>query len=79
MEPCSGRVRNDAVQRSIDCTVVHGGMSASHRPVSLSRSAAPPVADWPQLDAIVAQVREKNYGFRLIVTEIVVNTLFQSK
>lgn len=41
--------------------------------------AAPTSADSPQINAIVAIVREKNYGFRSLVHEIVQSDLFQSK
>ncbi|MEK6258860.1 MAG: DUF1592 domain-containing protein [Planctomycetota bacterium] len=41
--------------------------------------AAPKSADDPPIDAIVAKVREKNYGFRSLIHEIVASELFQSK
>ena len=43
------------------------------------RHTEPRVADQPQIDAIVAQVREKNYGFRSLIHEIVQSQTFQQK
>ena len=37
------------------------------------------MADQPQIETIVAKVREKNYGFRSLIHEIVQSELFQSK
>ena len=47
-------------------------------------SAAPPeakpnAAPGPQIDALVAKVREKDYGFRSLIHEIVASELFRSK
>jgi hypothetical protein len=39
----------------------------------------PAAADLPQIDAIVARVREKNYGFRSLIHEIVQSELFRMK
>jgi len=39
----------------------------------------PTTADQPQIDAIVVRVRDKNYGFRSLVHEIVQSELFRSK
>ncbi len=41
--------------------------------------AAPSSGDEAQIDVIVAKVREKNYGFRSLIHEIVASELFQSK
>ena len=41
--------------------------------------AAPTSADQKSIDAIVANVREKNYGFRSLIHEIVASDLFQRK
>ena len=41
--------------------------------------AAPKSADEPQIDAIVAKIREKNYGLRSLIHEIVASELFQTK
>lgn len=41
--------------------------------------AAPTSADRPYIDAIVAKVREKNYGFRSLIHAIVASELFQRK
>ena len=47
--------------------------------LSYATGAAPTSADDPQIDDIVAKVREKNYGFRTLVHEIVQSDLFQNK
>ena len=47
--------------------------------LSYATGAAPTSADDPQIDAIVAKVREKNYGFRSLIHEIVQSELFQNK
>jgi hypothetical protein len=39
----------------------------------------PERADRPKVDAIVAQIRTKNYGFRSLVEAIVASDLFQTK
>lgn len=41
--------------------------------------AAPISADAPQIDAIVAKVREQNYGLRSLIHEIVASDVFRSK
>ncbi len=41
--------------------------------------AAPTHADKPQIETIVNRVREKNYGFKALIHEIVQSPLFQSK
>ena len=40
---------------------------------------APKATDQPQIEAIVAKVREKNYGFRSLIHEIVASELFRTK
>ena len=35
--------------------------------------------DGPQIDALVAKVRKKDYGFRSLIHEIVAGKLFRSK
>jgi mono/diheme cytochrome c family protein len=40
---------------------------------------APEAADKPEIEAIVRRVREKNYGFRTLVHEIVQSKVFQTK
>lgn len=47
--------------------------------LSYATGAAPTPLDHSQIDVIVASVREKNYGFRSLVHEIVQSQLFQSK
>ncbi len=47
--------------------------------LSYATGAAPTSADDPQIDAIVAKVREKNYGLRSLVHEVVQSELFQKK
>lgn len=39
----------------------------------------PDAVDQPHIDAIVARIRDKNYGFRSLIHEIVQSQLFQSK
>ncbi len=41
--------------------------------------AAPSYADKPQIDIIVSRVRDKNYGFKSLIHEVVQSELFQSK
>lgn len=41
--------------------------------------AAPTHADKPQIEAIVNRLRDKNYGFKALIHEIVQSPLFQSK
>ena len=36
-------------------------------------------ADKPEVDALVAKLREKNYGFRTLVHEVVQSKVFQTK
>ena len=47
--------------------------------LAYATGAAPTSADDPQIDAIVAKAREKNYGFRSLIHEIVQSDLFQNK
>jgi hypothetical protein len=49
------------------------------RLVTYATGASPAAADLPQIDAIVARVREKNYGFRSLIHEIVQSELFRMK
>ncbi|MCX7418632.1 MAG: DUF1585 domain-containing protein, partial [Planctomycetia bacterium] len=41
--------------------------------------AAPSSTDEPPIKAIVAKVREKNYGLRSLIHEIVASELFRTK
>ena len=47
--------------------------------LTYATGAAPATADRPEIDAIVARVRDKNYGFRTLVHEIVQSKVFQHK
>jgi mono/diheme cytochrome c family protein len=47
--------------------------------LTYATGAAPTDADRQQIEAIVKRVREKDYGFRTLVHEIVQSKLFQSK
>ena len=47
--------------------------------VTYSTGAAPRPEDQPQIEAIVARVREQNYGFRALIHAVVQDELFQTK
>ena len=47
--------------------------------LTYATGAAPTSADRPQIDAIVAKIREKNYGFRSLIHEIVASDIFRTK
>jgi hypothetical protein len=47
--------------------------------LTYATGGAPEAADQPEIDAIIARVREKNYGFRSLIHEIVASDLFQRK
>lgn len=47
--------------------------------LTYATGGAPEVVDQPQIDAIVATVREQNYGFRSLVHAIVASELFRNK
>lgn len=47
--------------------------------LTYSTGAAPSKTDKPQIKAIVAKVREKNYGFKSLIHEVVQSAMFQSK
>jgi mono/diheme cytochrome c family protein len=47
--------------------------------LSYATGAAPTAADQQEIDAIVARIRDKNYGFRSLVHEVVQSRTFQSK
>ncbi len=47
--------------------------------VAYSTGAEPATVDEPEIEAIVGRVREKNYGFRSLIHEIVQSAIFQSK
>jgi mono/diheme cytochrome c family protein len=47
--------------------------------VTYATGGAPTKVDRPEIEAIVARVRDKNYGFRSLVHEVVQSELFQNK
>ncbi len=47
--------------------------------LAYSTGAAPTQADKPQIETIVNHLRDKNYGFKALIHEIVQSPLFQSK
>jgi hypothetical protein len=47
--------------------------------LAYSSGAAPGKSDKAQVKAIVAKVREKNYGFKSLIHEVVESPMFQSK
>ncbi len=47
--------------------------------VTYSTGAAPAAADQPRIEAIVARIREQNYGFRTLIHAVVRDELFQTK
>jgi mono/diheme cytochrome c family protein len=51
----------------------------TERLVTYATGAAPSPADKPEIDAIVSRIREKGYGFRTLVHEVVQSKLFQTK
>lgn len=53
--------------------------SLTEKLLSYATGAAPESADKAEVDGIVRKVRDKNYGFRMLVHEIVQSKLFQYK
>jgi len=53
--------------------------SLSEKLLAYSTGAAPTKADKPQVESIVQRIRDKNYGFKSLIHEIVQSTLFQTK
>ena len=51
----------------------------AQRLTTYATGGAPEASDRSELDAIVARVREKNYGLRSLVHEIVQSRLFREK
>ena len=49
------------------------------RLVTYATGGAPEPADKPEIEAIVARTRAKNYGLRTLVHEIIQSTMFQNK
>ena len=47
--------------------------------LTYSTGGAPTKPDHPEIEAIVARVRNKNYGFRSLLHEVVQSELFQNK
>ncbi|HEV3439901.1 MAG TPA: DUF1592 domain-containing protein [Gemmata sp.] len=53
--------------------------SLTERLIAFATGAAPASTDRPEIDAIVRKIREKDYGFRTLVHEIVLSELFRNK
>jgi hypothetical protein len=51
----------------------------TERLVTYATGSVPEAADKPEIDAIVAKIRDKNYGLRTLVHEIVQSKMFQQK
>ena len=47
--------------------------------LSYATGAPPAKSDQPEIEAIVARVRSKGYGFRTLIYEIVQSNTFQTK
>lgn len=47
--------------------------------IAYGTGAAPTAADKPEIESIVSKIREKNYGFRALVHEVVQSSVFQKK
>jgi mono/diheme cytochrome c family protein len=53
--------------------------SLAEKLIAYSTGAAPTAADAPEIDAIVARGRDRQYGFRALIHEVVQSKTFQSK
>ena len=51
----------------------------TERLVTYATGGVPEAADKPEIEAIVAKIRDKNYGLRTLVHEIVQSKMFQHK
>jgi mono/diheme cytochrome c family protein len=51
----------------------------AERLMTYATGGAPEAADKPAIDALVARIRDKNYGLRTLVHEIVQSKMFQNK
>jgi hypothetical protein len=51
----------------------------TRRVVTYATGQAPRPSEQPEIDSIVARLRDKNYGFRQLVHEVVASRLFQYK
>lgn len=51
----------------------------TERLVTYATGGVPEAADKPEIEAIVARIRDKNYGLRTLVHEIVQSRMFQNK
>jgi mono/diheme cytochrome c family protein len=51
----------------------------TERLVTYATGGVPEAADKPEIEAIVAKIRDKNYGLRTLVHEIVQSKMFQNK
>ena len=47
--------------------------------LTYATGGVPEAADQPEIEAIVAKIRDKNYGLRTLVHEIVQSKLFQTQ
>ena len=47
--------------------------------LTYATGGAPAKADRPEIEAMIARIRSKNYGFRTLVHEIVQSKVFQNK
>ncbi|MCB1100479.1 MAG: DUF1592 domain-containing protein [Verrucomicrobiae bacterium] len=47
--------------------------------LTYATGASPMIVDEPEIEAIVGKIREKDYGFRSLIHEVVQSALFQSK
>ena len=53
--------------------------SLTEKLLAYSTGAAPATVDKPQIDTIVSNIRDNNYGFKALIHEVVQSALFQSK
>ncbi len=53
--------------------------SLAKKLVEYATGAAPTTSDQPEIDNIVARIRDQNYGFRRLIHEVVQSSIFQHK
>ena len=53
--------------------------SLTEKLLAYSTGAAPTTADKPEIETIISRARDKNYGFKSLIHEIVQSAMFQSK
>ena len=51
----------------------------TERLVTYATGGVPEAADKPEIEAIIAKIRDKNYGLRTLVHQIVQSRMFQNK